>query len=121
MPRLSRGSVSARLSRISWSSALRRSGLEMRMRTTAPAGESRISWPPASCSSMRLLQHDEDVAFADCLALLAADLFDGPVVLGLDGDLHLHRLEDDDCVPIFDLVADRDLDFPNVAGDVRLD
>src|SRR5262249_61000054 len=65
--------------------------------------------------------HAEAVAFADRLALLAEDLLDGPLVLGLDRDLHLHRLEDHDGVALLDRVADRDLDFPYVAGDVRLD
>src|SRR5262249_3210384 len=108
----------------------------MRRRTTASAGESRRSLPPASRSGLtaslraslparrtrdaRLvaphsLEHYEDVAFADRLALLAADLLDGAVVLGLDRDLHLHRLEDHHRVPVLDLVADRDLDFPHVA------
>jgi hypothetical protein len=66
------------------------------------------------------LKHYEDVAFADRLALLAADLLDGAVVFRLDRDLHLHRLEDGYGVSVLDFVADRNLDFPNVAGDVRL-
>src|SRR3982750_4083708 len=123
MLRSSWGRVSASASRISWSRALRRSGLEIVSRATASAGRSRRSLPPASCAStpLPLLQHHEDVAFADALALLAADLLDDAVVLGLDRDLHLHRLKDDDGVPVGDLVADRDLDFPDVAGDVCLD
>jgi hypothetical protein len=67
------------------------------------------------------LKHYEDVAFADRLTLLAANLLDGAVVFGLDWDLHLHRLEDHDRVPVLDFVSDRNLDFPDVAGDVRLD
>src|SRR5829696_9502989 len=71
--------------------------------------------------SPRSLQDDENVAFADRVSLGAADLLHGAVVLGLHGDLHLHRLEDDDGVAILDLVADGNLDFPDVAGDVRRD
>ena len=134
IPRSRLGIVSAIASRISWSSALRRSGLSMRMRTTASAGASSRSLPeasPATSLSLRAVrvaqraltqrQDDQHVAFAHGLALLAADLLHGPVVLRLDRDLHLHRLEDDDGVAVLDLVPDRDLDFPHVAGDVRLD
>src|SRR5690242_3572843 len=51
MPRFSSGSVSASASRISWSRALRRPGLEIVSRATASAGRSRRSLPPASRSS----------------------------------------------------------------------
>src|SRR4051794_3418520 len=121
MPWSSCGRTSAIASRISWSRALRRSGLEIVSRETASAGRSRMSFPPASRSSTLLLQDHEDVAFGDRLALRAANLLDDAVVFGLDRDLHLHRLEDDDGVAVGYLVADRDLDFPDVAGDVRLD
>src|SRR3954454_14036592 len=121
IPRSSWGKTSAIPSRISWSRALRRAGLEMVSRVTASAGRSSKILPPASCSSTALLQHYEDVAFAHRLALIAADLLDDPIVFGLDRDLHLHRLEDDDGVAVGHLVADRDLDFPDVAGDVCLD
>lgn len=70
---------------------------------------------------MLSLKHYEDVAFTDRLALLAANLLDGAVVFGLDRDLHLHRLQDDDGVAILDFVPDRDLNFPHAARDVRLD
>src|SRR5215213_1101970 len=129
MPSSSRGIASAIASRISWSRALRRSGLEIRSRATASAGRSSRTFPEASSSiiawraprSPISLQDYEDVAFADRIALRAADLLHGPVVFRLDRDLHLHRLEDDDRVAVRHLVADRDLDFPDVAGDVRLD
>src|SRR5215207_6052852 len=121
IPSSSCGRTSAIASRISWSRALRRSGLEIVSRATASAGRSRRSLPPASRSLTALLQHHQHVAFADRLALRAANLFDDAVVFGLDGNLHLHRLEDDDGVSIGYLVADRDLDFPDVAGDVCLD
>ena len=42
-------------------------------------------------------------------------------VLGLDGHLHLHRLEDHDGVALVDAVADLDLDLPHRARDVGLD
>ena len=64
---------------------------------------------------------DEDVALGDGLPLLAEDLADRPVLLVFDRDLHINRLEDDHGVAVCHLVADRDLDFPHVAGDVRLD
>src|SRR5882757_4018600 len=138
IPSSSRGSVAAIAARISWSSALRRSGLAMRSRATASAGRSSSSLPPARRSDAPppaslsgppaersgiadLLEHDEDVAFAHRLALRATDLAHLAVVLGLDRDLHLHRLKDDDGVALADRVADRDLDFPDVAGDVCLD
>src|SRR4249919_1285337 len=101
----------------------------MRTRATASAGKSSRTLPAASSSviwsgalrSPRSLQHDEDVAFADRFALRATDLLHGAVVLRRHRDLHLHRLEDNYGVAILDLVADRDLDFPDVARDVRLD
>src|SRR5215207_6551233 len=121
IPWFSCGRTSAIASRISWSRALRRSGLSIVSRATAWAGLSRRSFPSARRSSTVLLQHHEDVAFADALALLAANLLHDAIVLGLDRNLHLHRLQDDDGVAVGDLVPDRDLDFPDVAGDVRLD
>src|SRR5438552_2211734 len=84
---------------------------------------SRMSWtslPPVS-SSATSGEDDQHVALVDGLALLAADLGDRAVVLGLDRDLHLHRLEDHQRVALVDLVTDRDLDLPDVAGDVGLD
>ncbi len=68
-----------------------------------------------------LLQHDQRVALADRLALLAADARDGAGVFGLDRHLHLHRLEDRDRVALLDAVADGTLDFPYRAGDMSLD
>ncbi len=70
---------------------------------------------------MLSLQHYEDVAFTDRLTLLAANLLDGAVVFALDRDLHLHRLEDHDRVPVRNGVPNGDLNFPYVAGDVSLD
>jgi hypothetical protein len=64
------------------------------------------------------VQYDENVALADRLALFAADLSDGPGVLGFDRHLHLHRLEDDDGVVDVDLIADGYLDLPDGSGDV---
>src|SRR3954447_22038061 len=85
-------SVAAIPSRIPWSSALRLAGLEIVSRRTPSAGLSWRSWPGMK---RRLFERDEDVALVDGLALLAEDLLDGPLVLGLDRHLHLHRLEDD--------------------------
>jgi hypothetical protein len=69
---------------------------------------------------MPLLEHDQGLALVDRLALLAEDLADNSGVLGLDGHLHLHRLEDRHGVALLDLVADRALDLPDRAGDVSL-
>src|SRR6202007_1126002 len=68
----------------------------------------------------RLLEHDQRVALVDRLTLLAEDLGHFAGVLGLDGHLHLHRLEDRDRVALLDLIADGALDFPHGAGDVGL-
>src|SRR3954451_24357962 len=128
MPRSSFGIVSASAFRMSWSSALRRSGLEIVRRATAGAGWSTTSLPPASSvrspsasGGIALLEDDEDVALLDRLALLAADLLDRARVLGLDRHLHLHGFEDDDRVALVDRVAGRTLDLPDGAGDVRGD
>src|SRR4051794_3026131 len=121
-------SVSLIASRMGWSSALRLAGLEIVRRTTPSAGSSSSSLPSASSragagadTAGRLVEHDEGVALVDRLALLAADLHDGARVFGLDGHLHLHRLEDRDRVALLDAVADRALDFPYRAGDMSLD
>src|SRR4051794_14300967 len=111
--------VARRLSRISWSSAPRFWGLEIRIRSTSGAGSSRSSLPEAS--SVGLFEDDKRVALRDRLAFLDQDLLHGALVLGLDGHLHLHRLEDRDRVALRDLLPDLDLDLPHRAGDVRLD
>src|SRR5437899_12474514 len=98
-------------------------------RVTPSTGWSTSSLPSASSrgdapedtGENYLLEDDQRVALADRLALLAEDLDDRPRVLGLDGHLHLHRLEYRDGVALFDLVADGALDFPYGAGDVGLD
>src|SRR5437660_9492007 len=104
-------------SRISWSSAPRLAGFEMRIRATLSAGSSTRSLPDASS---RLLKHHQRVALRDRLALLAADLRDRPVVLGLHRHLHLHRLEDEERVALHDLLSDFALDLPDGPGDVSL-
>src|SRR3954449_13032128 len=93
-------STDAMPSRIAWSSALRLAGLEIVRRRTPGAGSSTRSSPGTP-----VFEHDEGVALVDRLTLLAEDLLDGPVVLGLDGHLHLHRLEDDDGVALRDGVT----------------
>src|SRR4029078_2065972 len=100
-------------SRISWSSALRLSGLEIVRRRTPSAGVSVRSCP--------LFKDYEGIALVHRLALLAEDLLDGALVLGLDGHLHLHRLEDHDGVALVHLVADLAFDLPHGARDVGLD
>src|SRR4051794_28352386 len=106
-------------SRISWSSAPRLSGFEIVSRTTPAPGSSTRSFPPAS-SCTALIEDNQRVAFRYGLALLADDLGDGAVVLGLDRHLHLHRLEDHERVALLDLVADLALDLPDGSGDVGL-
>jgi hypothetical protein len=67
-----------------------------------------------------LREHDQNIALVDGLALLAADLDHFARVFGLDGHLHLHRLEDRHGVALIDLVADGALDLPHRAGDMCL-
>src|SRR4051812_46744579 len=86
--------VAASASRISWSSAPRFSGFEIVSRATWSAGSSRMSLPEASSCTPELLKDHQRVALGHGLALLARDLLDRPLVLGLDRHLHLHRLED---------------------------
>src|SRR5690348_14279859 len=114
-------SVSASVSRISWSRAPRLSGFEMRIRRTFSSGSSRISFPEASCSVLVLLEDNERVSLRDRLPLLAADLLHPPVVLGLDRHLHLHRLQDHERVSLGDLLPDLAFDLPNGARDVSFD
>src|SRR5215210_1023472 len=99
--------VWASASRIGWSSALRLAGLTMVRRATCSAGRSSRSLPSASSSAPAggdqsdvepSAEDNERVAFVDRLALLAEDLPHCSGVLGLDRHLHLHRLQDDDCV-----------------------
>src|SRR5215211_7016716 len=101
--------VSRSVSRISWSSAPRLSGLEIRMRSTRSAGSSSSSLPDASSV---LLKDHQRVALGHGLALLDDDLLHGPLVLGLHWHLHLHGLEDRDRVALLDLLSDRALDLP---------
>src|SRR3954451_2315770 len=135
MPRSRVGIASAIALSVSWSSAFRESGRLSVSRATASAGSSSRSFPPASSSGfirgrflrfasgsprLRLFEDDQDVALGNGLALLDADLGNLAGVLGLDGHLHLHRLEDGHGVALADLVADRDLDLPDRPGDVSL-
>src|SRR5918995_400330 len=118
----------ASASRISWSRAPRRSGFEIVSRATPSAGWSRrsplvIAQAPGSagCAAIASLQHDERVTLGDRLPLLADDLLDLAGVLGLNGHLHLHRLEDHESVALVDLLPDLALDLPDRPRDVRLD
>src|ERR671932_643135 len=93
-------SAAAIASRIAWSSALRLAGLEIVRRRTPSAGRSMSTSPLMAWNVVPgaggpvLLEHDQGVALVHRLALLAEDLPDQAGVLGLDGHLHLHRLED---------------------------
>src|SRR3954447_23039441 len=84
-------SAAAIASRIAWSSALRRAGLEIVSRRTPSAGRSLVTSPLMDRQSNArgagrpgpLLEHDQRVALVDRLALLAQDLPDHARVLGL--------------------------------------
>src|SRR6187551_1618598 len=92
----SRSSIAVAIaSRISWSSALRLPALRMVRRATASAGRSKTNLPDASAP---LFKNYQGVALAHRLALLHRNLLHGAGVLGLDGHLHLHRLQDHDGV-----------------------
>src|SRR6185503_12805126 len=69
----------------------------------------------------RSLQDDERVTFGNRLSLLADDLLHRAGVLGLDGHLHLHGLEDYERVALLDLLTDLALDLPDRPCDVSLD
>src|SRR4051812_30375452 len=103
-------------SRISWSSAPRLAGFEILILTTPSTGSSRTTFPEASSA-----KNDQRIALRHGLPFLALDLFDRAVVLGLDGHLHLHRLEDHERVAFLDLIADLALHLPHGPGDVGLD
>src|SRR4051812_11994537 len=111
-------SVSASASRISWSSAPRLSGFDMRMRRTFSTGASRMSFPDASSV---LLEDNEGVSLRDRLPLLAANLLHHAAVLGFHRHLHLHRLEDHERVTLGDLLPDLAFDLPHGARDVSFD
>src|SRR4051794_16364725 len=66
-------------------------------------------------------QTEQRLPFADRLALRAQKLGHRSRHLCLDGHLHLHRLENDDGVPLVDRVTHGDLDLPHGARDMRLD
>src|SRR5215204_1468058 len=91
---------SASPSRISWSSAPRLAGFEILIRATLSAGSSSVSL---------LLKDHQRVALGDRLALLALDLLDGALVLGLHRRLRLHRLQAREPVALPVPVADRAL------------
>src|SRR4051812_22391170 len=90
-------------------------------RRTGSRASGRRCASSRSCAANGLLEDDQHVALVDRLALLAEDLLDLALVLGLDGHLHLHRLEDDDRVAFGDVVAHGTLDLPDRARDVGLD
>src|SRR4051812_17414582 len=108
-------------SRIAWSSALRLAGLWMVSRATCSAGRSSRSLPSARARASPSLEDNEGIALRDRLALLDEDLLDRALVLGLDGHLHLHRLEDRHGVTLLDRVPDGHFDLPHRARDVGFD
>src|SRR3954468_8087800 len=86
----------------------------------APRKYLRCSPDQRSGCAPRSFEHHERVALGHGLALLAGDLLDLAVVLGLDRHLHLHRLEDHERVALLHVLAHFALDLPHGAGDVRL-
>src|SRR4051794_28248250 len=102
-------------------------GSRGRGRPGASRWRSRAAPPPrraprtAACRMRaRSLEHYERVALGHGLALLAGDLLDLAVVLGLHRHLHLHRLEDHERVALLHSLSDLALDLPHRAGDVSL-
>src|SRR5205814_4465263 len=64
------------------------------------------------------LEDHGDIALADRIALGDENLAYDPSPRREQRDFHLHRLKDDQRVVLGDAVADRDLDFPDRAGDL---
>src|SRR5205823_3157497 len=75
-----------------------------------PAGAAPVSF-----------EDDQDLALLDHLALLHTHLFDGAGARRRDGDLHLHRLEDEQLIFLGDLRSGLGLHLPHAADQLRLD
>ena len=87
-------------------------------------GSSTYSAPsatPTAPRGARSLKDDEDVALLHDVTGLDADLDDGARLLGDDGDLHLHRLEQDEFVTGLDALADAHRDGVDVRDEVGCD
>jgi STAS domain len=63
----------------------------------------------------------DQLVFLNDVALGHVELGDGAALLGEDGDLHLHRLEDDESVAVIDVVALGDQHLPHVRDHLRAD
>ena len=63
----------------------------------------------------------DQLVFLNDVALGHVELGDGAALLGQDGDLHLHRLEDDEGVAVIDVVALGDQHLPHVRDHLRAD
>src|SRR5690606_38272914 len=101
-------------------SAFRLRGFEIASVRTAPSSR-QSTRGSASTPLTTSLDDQEDVALVHRLAFLGLDLEHLAVVVGLDGHLHLHGLDDDERVALLDLLPLADRDLPDGAGDVRLD
>src|SRR5207253_3589373 len=73
--------------------------------------------PPAACmragAARASFEHDQDLALLDDLSLLHPHLSNGAGTRRGDGDLHLHRLEDQQLVLLGHLRAGLRLDLPD--------
>src|SRR5688572_28135086 len=73
------------------------------------------SEPPTAIASV---EHDENGAFFDAVPFGDPQLCDATRARRLDGDLHLHRFEDQEHLFGLDLRAHAGLDLPDVARDL---
>ena len=76
---------------------------------------------PTAPRGAHSLKDDEDVALLHDVTGLDADLDDGARLLGDDGDLHLHRLEQDEFITCLDALADAHRDGVYVRDEVGCD
>src|SRR2546428_4464942 len=67
------------------------------------------------------LEHDQDLALLDHLALLHPHLFHGAGTRRGNWDFHLHRLEDQELVLLRHLCAGLGLDLPDAPDQLGLD
>src|SRR5271157_305449 len=96
------------------------SAAKKRVASSRSAGpSSRAFTAPSTSGASR--DHHKDRAFFDARPLLHADLAHASRTRSLDWNFHLHGLQDDQHVALLHRVAYALLDFPNAAGDLRLD
>jgi hypothetical protein len=90
-----------------------------RVPSTRWSAESRMPRIRSKSTAKRpLRERDQGIALVDGLGLGHVDLLDLPRAGGLDRHFHLHRLQDDEHLPLGHLLALLDLDLPNSSGDM---